>query len=70
MNTKKQSKKINQNVLVVCIALLIILIVYAVVAVVNFFKQPAKTVLIKNGELINYEEVVGYVIRNEEIIDT
>lgn len=65
---KKQRK--NQNLIFVIISVVIILFVYVLVSVVKFFKQPADTVLIKNGELIKYEEVIGYLIRDEEIIDT
>lgn len=65
---KKQRK--NQNLIFVIMSVIIILFIYIVVNVVMFFKQPADTVLIKNGELIKYEEVVGYLIRDEEIIDT
>ena len=65
---KKQKK--NQNLIIIIISITIFLLIYFVVSVVNFFKQPADTVLIKNGEIIKYEEVIGYIIRDEEIIDT
>ena len=65
---KKQKK--NQNLIFVIISIVIILLIYFIVNIVRFFKQPADTVLIKNGEVIKYEEVVGYIIRDEEIIDT
>lgn len=65
----KQKKKINQNAIFVLISLFIIMIVYFAIVIINFFEKPADTVLIKKGELINYEEVVGYIIRDEEIID-
>lgn len=65
---KKQMK--NQNLIVVIISVMIILLVYFVICIVRFFRQPADTVLIKNGEVIKYEEVIGYLIRDEEIIDT
>ena len=65
----KQKKKINQNVVIVVLSIIIILTVYFVISIVNLFKKPADTVLIKKGELIKYEEVIGYIIRNEEIVD-
>lgn len=64
----KQKK--NQNLIAIILSVLIILLIYFVISIVRFFKQPADTVMIKNGELIKYEEVVGYIIRDEEIIDT
>ena len=63
---KKQKK--NQNLIFVLLSILIIILIYFVICIVSFFRQPADTVLIKNGEVIKYEEVVGYIIRNEKII--
>ena len=54
----------------IIIFVVIILLIYFIITIVRFFKQPADTVLIKNGELIKYEEVIGYIIRDEKIIDT
>lgn len=65
----KRKKKINQNVIFVILSILIIMIIYFTITIIHFFKKPADTVLIKKGELIKYEEVVGYIIRSEEIID-
>lgn len=53
---KKQKK--NQNLIFIIISIFIILLIYFVINIVKFFKQPADTVLIKNGEIINYEEAV------------
>ena len=65
---KKQKK--NQNLIIVIISIQIFLLIYFVINIVIFFKQPADTVLVKNGELIKYEEDIGYIIRDEEVIDT
>ena len=51
---KKQRK--NQNLIVIIISITIILFVYFLVNIIRFFKKPADTVLIKNGEVIKYEE--------------
>ena len=56
--------------MIVIISILFMIIIYFVIILVRFFKAPADTVMIKNGELIDYEEVVGYIIRDEEVIDT
>lgn len=69
MADTKQKKKINQNTIIIILSLMIIGIVYFAISIVRLFQKPVDTVLIKNGELINYEEVVGYIIRNEDIID-
>ena len=63
-------KKQNQNLIFIIISVVIILLIYFIITIVRFFKQPADTVLIKNGELIKYEEAIGYIIRDEEIVDT
>lgn len=65
----KRKKKINQNVILVILSVIIITIIYFTFAIINLFRKPADTVLIKKGELIKYEEVVGYIIRNEDIVD-
>ncbi len=66
----KRKKKINSNFIYVLMSVLIIVIVFFIVSLVRLFRKPADTVMLKNGELINYEEVVGYIIRDEEVIDT
>lgn len=65
----KQKKKINQNVLIFIITVVVFVTVFFVVQIVRFFERPVDTVLVRKGELINYEEVTGYIIRNEELID-
>lgn len=65
---KKQNK--NQNLIIIIISIIIFIFIYFIFNLVRFFKQPADTVLIKNGEIIKYEEVIGYIIRDEKIIDT
>lgn len=65
----KQKRKINQNFLIFMITVLVFITVFFVVQIIRFFEKPINTVLIKKGELINYEEVTGYIIRNEELID-
>lgn len=64
-----QKKKMNQNIILVVISIAIIAIIYFIISIVRLFQKPVDTVMIKKGELINYEEVVGYVIRDEEIVD-
>ncbi len=68
--TKLKKLKKNPNLIIVIISVLFIVLIYLVIHLVRFFKAPADTVMIKNGELINYEEVVGYIIRDEEVVDT
>lgn len=65
----KQKKKINQNFLIFIITVFVFLTVFFTVQLVRFFEKPIDTVLIRKGEIIKYDEVTGYIIRNEELID-
>ena len=64
----KQKIKVNKKRLVL-FYILVFLAIYFIVSIVRLFEKPVDTVLIKKGELINYEEVVGYIIRDEELLD-
>lgn len=65
-----QKKKVNSNLIFVVLSLIIIMFILLVVNIVKLFIQPTETTIVKNGELTKYEEVVGYIIRDEEVIDT
>ncbi len=67
---KQKKKRLNQNIVLVALSIMIIGLVFFVVSLVRLFQKPASTVMIKNGELINYEEFVGYIIRDEDVVDT
>lgn len=64
----KQKIKVNKK-RVFLLYIAIILLIWFVISIVRLFEKPVNTVLIKKGELIKYEEVVGYIIRDEELID-
>lgn len=65
----EQKKKVIQNIALVVLSITIIVLIYFVISTIHLFRKPVDTVMIKRGELINYEEVVGYIIRDEEIVD-
>lgn len=52
----KKNKR-NQNFILVVLSVFIIVLIYFAICIINFFAQPADTILIKNGEVIKYEEV-------------
>lgn len=60
----------NQTAIYVVLSIILIVIIYSFIQLVRFLKQPTNSTLVRNGELINSEEFVGYIIREEEIIDT
>lgn len=68
MTNTTQNK--NQNIKFIIISITIIIIIYTLIQLVIFLKKPTNLTLIKNGELTKYEEVIGYIIRDEEVIDT
>lgn len=69
MNTNAKTIT-KQNAIYIIISVSIILIVYLFIQLIFLLQKPTNSVLVRNGSLTNYEEVVGYIIRSEEIIDT
>jgi hypothetical protein len=65
----KQKRKSNQNIRLVLISIVFITTVYLIIVLMSFFRRPLNIAMVRYGELINYENVTGYIIRNEEIID-
>lgn len=63
-------KKKNNNLIFVLLSIIIIVVVILIVNIVRLFIKPIETTLVKNGELTKYEEVIGYIIRDETIVDT
>lgn len=69
MSTKVKNNT-KQNIVYIVLSVSIILSVYVLFQCVMLLKKPTNSVLVKNGRLTNFEEVTGYVVREEEIIDT
>lgn len=65
----KAKKNAKQNFVYVMLSVIIILTIYVIFQCVMLLKKPTSSMLVKNGRLTNYEEVIGYVIREEEMID-
>lgn len=68
MTTKKGKK--NQTAIHVVFSIILIVFVYSFVQLILFLRQPTNSTLVRSGELVNSEEFVGYIIRDEEIMDT
>lgn len=62
--------KKKNNIIFILISFAIIIIIFMIINVVKLFSKPTETTLVKNGKLTKYEEVVGYIIRDEQLIDT
>lgn len=63
-------KKKSNNLIFILLSIIIIAVVLLIISIVKLFIKPTETTLVKNGELTKYEEVVGYIIRDETLIDT
>ena len=63
-----QKKKIK--IISILLSLIIIIAIFLIINVVRLFSKPTETTLVKNGTLTKYEEVTGYIIRSEELVDT
>lgn len=65
IKNKKNSKKINKTVIIaVCIAVCL----YVLYAIYLLFKAPTDIFTVEQGTLYSEETVVGYVIRDEEVV--
>lgn len=60
----------KNNIIFILISFAIIIIIFMIVNVVKLFSKPTETTLVRNGKLTKYEEVVGYIIRDEQLVDT
>lgn len=65
----KKNKK-NQTAIHVIFSIILIVFVYSFVQLILFLRQPTNSTLVRNGELVNSEDFIGYIIRDEEIVDT
>ena len=69
MSTKIK-RNAKQNLIYIVLSISIVLIIYILFQCIVLLKKPTNSILVRNGRLTNYEEVTGYIIREEEIIDT
>lgn len=68
---KKVKKKSKANIVIETIILIIvaiIIILYIGNLMYNWIKQPTNIFLIEEGEVIQEETAVGYVIRDETVV--
>ena len=72
---KKQNKRISlkskekeKNMKILILFLIIVLIIYIFYAIINLVIKPVDVVLVEEGKIYSEETVVGYIIREEEVI--
>ena len=66
----KAKKKAKQNIIYIILSVSIVLVIYLLFQFIQLLRKPTNSMIVRNGRLTNYEEVVGYVIREENIIDS
>ena len=67
MNLQEKTK---QNITYFLLAFFIVGITFAIIQAMKIFNRPSEYMIAKNGRITNYENVIAYVIRDEEIINT
>lgn len=65
---KKEKPKMNMKKVMICYIVGLIILIYFVYAIIQLIKQPTDVFMIENGELSKEESVIGYVIRDETVV--
>ena len=63
---KKSKKKVNIKLITASIIAIIFIICFAY-NIIALFVNPTDTFMIENGKILDSEEAVGYVIREEKL---
>jgi putative membrane fusion protein len=66
--SKPKRKKTNKKKIMLVYAIGIIVLIYFVYCIIQLIKQPTDVVAIENGNLSEEENAIGYVIREETVI--
>jgi len=66
-NTEKIRKK-NKKKVVIAYCISTIMLIYFVYCIIQLIKQPTNVIAIENGNLSEEENAVGYVIREEKVL--
>lgn len=65
----KKNSKIKQNIIqVIILSLIICAIIFFVCTIINLIKNPTQSFLIETGEISKKESTIGYIIRDEVVI--
>ncbi len=65
---KVKSQTMNKKRIVICISVIILILIYFIYAIVMLVKEPTNTFVIENGKISEEETAVGYVIRDETVV--
>lgn len=64
------SKKAKQDIVYTVLAILIVFGLYMGSQLISLYNSPSEYNIARNGRIINYEQDIAYVIREEEVLDT
>lgn len=65
---KQENKKINRKKQILFLAILIIIVCYAIYMVYHLIMEPTNTFIIENGKISSEESMQGYIIRDETVL--
>ena len=60
--------KKNMKKVVICYITVLIALIYFTYAIIQLIKNPTNVFMIENGALLEDESTVGWVIRNETVV--
>ena len=66
MKTKDNKKLAKKIAMIICSVLIL---VYAIIMIYKLIKNPSNTFLVENGKISYEESTVGYIIRDETIVE-
>ena len=64
------NERTKQDIIYLILAVLIVVGVYMASRIYNMYNKPLEYNIARNGRIINYEQDVAYVVREEEVVDT
>ena len=64
----KQQQKLKKLRLLLSVTIVLIVSVYIVISIVNLVKNPSSTFIVKNGKISKEETDIGYIIRDETVL--
>ena len=64
------SKKAKQDIIYLILAIIIVIGLFLGYQFISLYNSPPEYNIARNGRIINYEQDIAYVLREEEVLDT
>ena len=68
MENKKGKNKKKEITRTLVLILIVIVVIYILYTIISLIKQPTNIVVVENGKLTMEEETIGYVVRDEAVL--